>query len=209
MTKPVYEKDLVVLTADKNAQYAIRGILARHLAINIRPVEAELFVHPEKDPGILLRAHEFLRSFTNKYNHAIVVMDREGCGQDDQERSSLERKIQTNLQISGWDDRAIAIVIDPELDIWVWSDSPHVERILGWEDRQPNLRSWLLQNDFFQTDRLKPARPKEALESALRQVRKPRSSAIYEELAKNVSTERCTDPAFTKLRDILRQWFSL
>jgi hypothetical protein len=38
-------------------------------------------------------------------------------------------------------------------------------------------------------------------------VRKPRSSAIYLELARSVSTDRCTDPAFLKLKRCLREWF--
>ncbi len=36
---------------------------------------------------------------------------------------------------------------------------------------------------------------------------KPRSSAIYLALAQAVSTERCSDPAFAKLRQCLREWF--
>ncbi|MEN8217380.1 MAG: hypothetical protein ABFS56_13640 [Pseudomonadota bacterium] len=26
-----------------------------------------------------------------------------------------------------------------ELEIWVWSDSPHVAEILGWKNKQPDL----------------------------------------------------------------------
>ncbi len=41
----------------------------------------------------------------------------------------------------------------------------------------------------------------------LRTARKPRSSSIYLELARSVGTERCTDPAFLKLKRCLREWF--
>ena len=43
-----------------------------------------------------------------------------------------------------------------------------------------------------------PPRPKEAMEAALRQVRKPRSSAIYLELAQRVSLRGHTEPAFQR-----------
>jgi hypothetical protein len=55
----------------------------------------------------------------------------------------------------------------------------------------------------------KPARPKEAVQLALKTVRTPRSSSIYLELARSVSTDRCTDPAFLKLKRCLREWFPL
>jgi hypothetical protein len=64
------------------------------------------------------------------------------------------------------------------------------------------------QRGFLEEDELKPARPKEALEAALRVVRVPRSSAIYKALAEKVSLSRCTDPAFLKLKTVLQQWFS-
>jgi hypothetical protein len=31
---------------------------------------------------------------------------------------------------------------------------------------------------------------------------------LYRKLAEAVSLERCTDPAFVKLRTVLRQWFA-
>lgn len=40
-------------------------------------------------------------------------------------------------------------------------------------------------------------------------VRKPRSSAIYQQLAMRVSLVRCHDPALAKLRRILQDWFAL
>jgi hypothetical protein len=45
------------------------------------------------------------------------------------------------------------------------------------------------------------------VETVLRTVRQPRSSGLYRKLAEKVSLERCTDPAFDKLRIVLRRWF--
>ncbi|HEY4589423.1 MAG TPA: hypothetical protein VII86_09345, partial [Thermoanaerobaculia bacterium] len=100
-----------------------------------------------------------------------------------------------------------AVVISPELESWVWSDSPHVERALGWDRGPAPLRSWLQEKGLLEAGAAKPAQPKEAVELALKTVRTPRSSSIYLELARSVSTDRCTDPAFLKLKRCLREWF--
>src|SRR4029077_8753446 len=108
---------------------------------------------------------------------------------------------------AGWGDRAAAIVISPELENWVWSDSPHIDRALGWGGSEVPLKDWLGERGSRNAEAIKPARPKEAVELALRIAYKPRSSSIYFELAQSVSTDRCTDPAFLKLRRCLREWF--
>jgi hypothetical protein len=56
-------------------------------------------------------------------------------------------------------------------------------------------------------NRGKPADPKAAVEKALVAARKPRSSALYRELAENVNLDRCQDPSFIKLKSTLRNWF--
>jgi hypothetical protein len=119
----------------------------------------------------------------------------------------LESEIEEHLSGAGWGDRAAAIVISPELENWVWSDSPHVDRALGWEGRTVPLRDWLRENGFLDAGAAKPANPKEAVVRALFTARKPFSSSIYFGLAQLVSTDRCTDPAFLKLKRCLREWF--
>lgn len=207
MTTVPYLQDLVVLVADKNMEFAVKGILGRFPALKIREVIPVVHVHPEKDPGCLLRGHEFLSLFQNQFAHALILLDREGCGQEKIDRETLEIEIESRLSQSGWDGRVAAVVIDPELEMWVWSDSPQVDAVLGWQGKNPELRSWLKTKNFLQEGQAKPARPKEALESVLRMARKPRSSSLYLQLAKQVGLERCVDPAFAKLKTILQTWF--
>lgn len=202
-----YPRDLVVLTADKNAQFAMRGLLERAPSLGIRRLVPDFFTHPDKDAGVLHRASGFLQPFSSTYAHAIVMMDRLGSGKESVDRGVLEHEIEQSLSASGWRDRAAAIVLDPELEIWVWSDSPRVDDALGWRGRTPSLRSWLQEKGFVQQGASKPTAPKEVLEQALRIVHKPRSSAIYQQLAMTVSVARCTDAAFLKLRRVLQCWF--
>lgn len=202
-----WNSDLVVLVADASMESAIRGLLERNQSLLIRPVKADVHTHIERDPGCLLRSHDFLRPLAPRYAHALVLFDRKGCGQETKSRESLEEAVEALLAGAGWGDRAAAVVIDPELEVWVWSDSPHVEDVLGWRDQTPPLRAWLAGQGLLQEGHPKPAPPKEALQRALRLVRKPPSSRIYRDLARRVAVDRCTDPAFLKLRRLLTSWF--
>ena len=201
-------KDLVILVADKNMEFSVTGLLSRYPSLGFRELSAEVFVHPHKDPGCLLRGHEFLRPFTRQYRHALIMLDREGSGREEMAREELEKEIESRLHSSGWSDRAAAVVLDPELEVWVWSDSPVVDLALGWKGRKPHLREWLISEGYLAPTQSKPKRPKDAVERALRISAKRRSSAIYLELAQRVGLARCSDPAFVKLRTILRAWFA-
>ncbi len=198
-------KDLVVLVADKNMEYSVKGILSRPQALSIRQISFELFVHPHNDPGCLNDGHHFLRTSLNQSTHALILFDREGCGREGLTRQQLEQQVEANLFRSGW-QQAAAIVLNPELEIWVWSDSPHVAELLGW--KQPELNRWLKTKGFLREGEIKPERPKESMEAALKKVRKPRSSILYRRLAEKVSFGRCTDEAFNKFKTTLQNWFS-
>lgn len=202
------QRDLAVLVADKNMEFAVGSLLARHQSIGIRPVTSTLYRHPERDPGCFRFAHDLLRSSANSHAYALVMFDREGCGKEEFTREELEQLVEARLAQNGWSDRAAAVVLDPELEVWVWADSPRVDDALGWERRHQTLRAWLVQNGLANTEHEKPMRPKEAVETVLRFVRKPRSSSIYRQLANQVNFEGCTDQAFVKFKATLRGWFA-
>jgi hypothetical protein len=202
-------KDLVVLVADKDTQFTLQGLFSRNKSLNIRDISQsyDIFVHIQRDPGCYNQCVDFLRPFTKEYEHALVVFDHEGSGQEKRTREEIEIELEQKLKGSGWQERAAVIILQPELEIWVWGDSPQIEKFLGWESVNPNLRTWLIQKNLLQESELKPNRPKEAMEESLRQVRKPRSSAIYQELAKNVSFKNCIDNSFQKFKQVLQNWF--
>jgi hypothetical protein len=198
-------RDLIALVADKNMEAALGALLGRNQALGTRQIQAEIYVHPGRDPGCLRRAHDFLSAQNSSFQHALVLLDRQGCGSED-DAPALEAEIEDRLR-SAWTDRARAIVIDPELEVWVWSDSPHVDEALGWAGRLPGLRDWLVNEHHLPQDALKPTDPKAAMEGALSAAGIPRSSAIYARLAKTVSLRRCQDRAFLRLRQTLADWF--
>jgi hypothetical protein len=202
-----WQSDLVVLVADGDMEFAIRGLLRRPQALPIRSLRVEIHRHLQRDPGCFLTAHDFLRPFASRSAHGLVLFDKQGCGREETSRESLEVVVENRLSAAGWGERAAAVALDPELEIWVWSDSPQVDRCLGWEGRRPPLRQWLRTEGLLSEGARKPHDPKTALRKALRAGGKGASAAIFEELASGVSLDRCADPAFLKLRRLLASWF--
>jgi len=200
-------RDLIVLVADKNMKAAVHGLLSRCRSREIRSVDAEVVTHPQKDSGCYNNGAEYLSVFRGQYTHALLMLDREGCGRDQSEAVAIERDLESRFLSAGWGGGARAIVFDPELEIWVWSGSPRVGECLGWNNPDTSLKEWLLTRGYLSPGHLKPIRPKEAVEAVLYECRIPRSSAIYQRLAETVSLRGCTDRAFVKFRSTLHDWF--
>jgi hypothetical protein len=210
MTEPPKTKDLIVLVPDADMEYAIQALLPRHQALDIRPVTFDIRRHMQRDAGCRSDCHNFLRLFLNDYQCALVLFDHEGCGREQMTRLELETDVEGRLKANGWGDRCAVIVISPELEAWVWSDSPVVDEALGWRDRTPSMRDWLQSKTaIWHPHHSKPKQPKEAMESALRTVRKQKSPRLYEYLGKSVAVDRCKDSSFSKFKKVLRQWFGV
>jgi hypothetical protein len=200
--------DLVVLSADRKIEHSIQSLIERRAkALGIRRPMVEYVTHPNHDPGCLRSADKLLAVFRGRATHSLVVFDHEGSGREEQPREELERAVESLLEASGWKNCSAAIAIAPELEAWVWNDSPHVGAALGWRGRTP-LRAWLVREGLLAAGAAKPSRPKEAVEAVLRHARKQLSSSIYSDIAARVGLDRCVDPAFNKLRRILRAWFA-
>jgi hypothetical protein len=136
------------------------------------------------------------------------MFDRKGCGKV-ATRLALEEEVETRLRQNGWEGRSAAVVIDPELEAWVWGDYAAVGSVLGWHRTDPTLQQWLAQEGFLRPGQHKPDHPKEAFERTLYTLRKPKSSSLYFDMASQVNTDGCLDSAFLKLRATLQNWFPL
>lgn len=200
--------DLIAVVPDADMEATVHALLSRPSALGIRPIAFDVKRHVQRDAGCRSGAHDYLRLWLTTSQYAVVLFDHEGCGRENIARKVVETEVEKRLEANGWRDRCAVIVIAPELESWVWSDSPVVDDVLGWSGRIPHLREWVRsETDFWQDRSAKPKRPKEAFHAALQEVRTPRSSALFSELARQVSVERCIDPSFHKLRDVLRRWF--
>lgn len=208
-------RDCIFLLADKNMEATFIGFLTReqfHLSLGTRQFEfdqAEDLIVDEigNDPGVYTRAHEFLRPYQRTHRYAIIVLDNAWDGSPGVR--DIENNIRTNMIKSGWnEDNFVVIVIDPELEVWIWQDSPHVAAAFLFKQNIP-LRKWLEARGLWDASEPKPPDPKKAVEETLRISRTPRSSAIYRKITSRVSVKGCTDPAFQRLCSTMQQWFSI
>jgi hypothetical protein len=162
VNQPTDVKDLIVLLADKHAEFSMQGILAHPLRLGIRDITFKVVADRQgKDPGVFRRCHDILRSSLGLYNHALVVFDRDGCGSQEN-REALESESEKRLAQNGWRDRCAAIVIDPELEVWVWSESPHVRDVLGWSSTMAELKRTLEEAGYLERGHVKPHQPEAA-----------------------------------------------
>jgi len=201
--------DLIILVADKNTQFLLKGLLPRISYIEkTRKFVYHIIIHIERDPGVYKSCHEVLRPLLSSYLYALVIMDKAGSGHENETREDIEAHLENNLNNNGWQDRAAAIVIDPELENWIWVKSKHLENAMTWSKHRDNLFSWAQANGF-KFNKGKPILPKEAFESALQIVNTPRSSSIYYEISASASYKSCQDPSFQKLIYTLKTWFKV
>lgn len=128
---------------------------------------------------------------------------KEGSGGEGISVEELELEVKQGLERNGWDRRCEVIALDPELEIWVWSNSPHVPESLGLDSHHLNE----VLERFPRNAIGKPVHPKEAMQESPRLARKPRSAAIFRQLASSVSLWGCQDRAFRKLLSTLQTWF--
>ena len=206
MNEAAAAKDLFVLAADLDLKNTIEGLLSRPTHLNIRPIAFHTERHLNRDSGCRTDAAEYLRPFLGSYRHALVVFDRDGCGSG-LRREEIQQDLGETLGRNGWKDNAQVIVIDPELEVWIWARSPAVSKALGWDGRYGVLRRWLGSRGLWPQGRDKPSDPKKAMEQAMRHRRTQLSARLFRNLADAVDFEHCKDPAFIELRATLRTWF--
>lgn len=203
-------RELVVLVADGTMRAVFAAFFERefHHVLACAPFDfdprLDLFNNPlEKDGGVHRRCHDILRPYLRSHRRALVVLDQQFGGQRAAEevRGDVERLLAT----SGWADRAACSVIDPELEVLLWQDNPNVERALRHQGS--SLRRQLAANGRWPEGHAKPTDPKNAIKAIIRANRAGPPMVVYSEIARSVSASRCTDPAFHRIRDTLREWF--
>lgn len=208
--------DLIFFVADKNMAAAVGGLLERdqiHCIVGCRAFAFDArrdikVAEGQHDPGLFTRANELLRPLAGEYAHAVVIVDEEWTGSPG--ATEIEKKLRAHLDDAGWTaETSLGLCVRPEADVWLWSDSPYSANVLGWTSWDV-LRPRLEQEGLLEAGKVKPARPKEAAEWALRNSpgkKAPRSSALYRQVSSQVSVQRCEDDALMRLLDALRAWF--
>ena len=198
--------DLVCIVADKDMKAAITQLFRRSKNLGTRVFEYEVVTHPEHDPGCFHNSEKILNGYCSTAKHALIILDYDWDGVPASNGSELEDQLEQSLNKRYEEGWARAVVIEPELEAWVFSISPHVAKVLGWPSNE-RLRSTLASAKLWRAGQPKPSDPKTALEEALRRRQIPRSSSIYRQLAERVGTKSCTDRSFVRLKSLLNAWF--
>ncbi|NQU63539.1 MAG: hypothetical protein HQ517_04555, partial [SAR324 cluster bacterium] len=202
-------RDCIFLLADANMKAAFEGFLCREqfhrsLGCGSFGFNANLDLKVaagDCDPGLYTRGHELLRPFLNTHAHAIIVLDAEWEGSPG--AAEIVEHVTMHLLLSGWkENNSKVIVIDPELENWIWQRNIHVATALGLNSS--NDFSSLIKEDIWPDGQAKPNRPKETLEGVLESKRIPRSSSIYKKITSRVSVRGCKDGAFHELLILLK-----
>lgn len=201
------------VVADSTMGQVIRAFLGRqgfHLSLGCGPFDfdAHQDIVPARgrnDPGLYAAARQFAAGARSSHEHLVVVLDAEWEGSPG--APVIQAGIEKQCVEAGWSpDRICAVVIEPELESWIWQDNPHVEAAVG-HTRPPTLREALGAEGLWPIGAAKPPRPKETLQSALRRARIPWSASIHAQIAGRISTKGCTDVSFQRLVEALRNWF--
>lgn len=208
-------RDCFFLVADKNMEGMLKGFFSRkafHLSLGCGPFTFDprqdlMVAHGQNDPGLYTRANEFLQPYSKTHRHAVVMIDVDWVGSPG--KDAILQRLRDHLCDAGWiEEHGCGVVVDPELENWVWQDTSHLCSSLGFSRPFADLRAILEDNGFWHPLEAKPHRPKEAMEWVLRRTHTRRSSAIYRHLAMQVSVRGCTDEAFQTLRQAFVRWFA-
>ena len=199
--------DLFIL-ADADIAATMNSLFTqRHDSLGIPSIEFTIIRRMKRDSGCRQGEAMAARSYINDHEYALVLFDKDGSGDERSERLDILIALEEDLRRAGWKDRSKAIVIEPELEMWVWSGSPHVGKVLGWNEGTGALREWLCEHGLWPEGEAKPPDPKLALKRAMKAKNCSPTAATFKELAEKVSLRKCEDPAFLEVRETLQVWF--
>jgi hypothetical protein len=182
-----------------------RSLGCGHFDVDLTNPSLDIIVdRARNDPGVYTFAQDWEQVIQHTHRHAIFVLDAEwdGAPSPQKIRTDMARRIMDK----GWarDDFEV-IVIEPELESWIWQDNPHVAKAFRFKDG--SLRDWLQEQGCWPEDCAKPPRPKEAVKRVGRHTRVGQSSANYKNITNKVSVKNCVDASFQMMASCLRRWF--
>lgn len=212
------KRDCLFFVADTNMANVVDGFLSRgHLQGRIGcrdflfDFDSDVLEAPRlgmgSDGGIYRYCHSLLQEngYMDTHERLIVMLDQQFGSE--LPASTVREEILGRLRANGWgDDKADVVVIDPELEVWIWQDSPHVHAAVGFADAG-SLREALKNDSDWPDGHVKPLQPKELFQAVCRRYRTVYSPALYRDIVERVSVRSCTDAAFQQLVATLCRWF--
>lgn len=210
MTTQSFSKDLLVLTADSQMKRVIETLLEqRRSALSISDrLAVDVVSHRHQDSGCRKDSGSVLNPRRSVYHKAMVIFDFHGSGKQDISALDLEQELEAQYETGGWgSDRVTFIIIDPELEAWVFgAPFQRLQQAVGWT-HQNTMQQWLEANEYLPSAATKPPDPQGAIDAILYLQNKKRSGKFFADLARTINFNRCQDRAFQKFRSTLQRWF--
>lgn len=211
-------RDVIFHLADEHMEKGLKAFFARdnwHFALDCRRFEidpkseADFYRVPgHTDGGIWRHAAENLRPFLDQYEHAVIVLDADfepHPGAD-----VLREDISAAMVQAGWPlERFAVVVIEPELEAWLWAPNLNVARAFGHEDFE-QMRATLEREGLWNPGEAKPHDLKAARDRAARLGGKKLGGPIFKGVFSVISRaafNQCVEPGFITLRTALQTWF--
>ena len=169
-------RDCFFVVAEANMEYTLLGMLSRarfDLTLQCRRFAFDhrqdlLVAVGDNDPGLFTRVENYVRPVRPTHAHVVVMLDSEWAGSPG--TVAIREQIIEGCVRCGWQHDAVAaIVLEPELETWMWQDNKIVEAAVGYAG--PSLRQELEKRGAWPSAAPKPPRPKETLEAVLRENR--------------------------------------
>ncbi len=209
-------KDLLIVTADNSIKAALCGFFEREGWWNavgcgrfsIDPQNDIKAAQGLNDPGLYRRAGDLLQPLAPEYRHVLVILDGEWEGAPS-DPHAIRDAVENHIESAGWaKGDGCGIVIVPELEIWLWADSPHLASLLNFPDFASLRQHVQTNSDAWPVGSAKPADPEEALKVVCRNAPvTPKNPSLFRHVCRAVGTKHCADPAVARLFDALRTWF--
>jgi hypothetical protein len=94
-------KELLILTADKNAEYTVRSVAERVKAVERISFSYDIITHPRQDAGVCKYSVEYVRPFIKSHERLLAMFDYEGCGREGIPRMEIEDSVEKALSNNG------------------------------------------------------------------------------------------------------------
>ena len=211
-------RDVIFHLADEHMEKGLKAFFSRddwHYAMACRKVDintegdADILRVPGcTDGGTWKHAAENLVPFREKYTRAVIILDADfepHPGAD-----VLQRDVTADMLASGWAaERFAVVVIQPELEAWLWAPNINVALAFGHKDFD-QLRGALEKEKLWNPGEPKPHDIKRARDRAARLGGKKTGGPIFKGVFNAISKkalDRCVEPGFQVMRAAMQAWF--
>lgn len=211
-------RDVIFHLADQHMEAGFRAFFARenwhhvlHCSrFNLDP-DSERDIYRRggyTDGGLWRHAHSNLAPFLGEYRHAVIVLDADFEPHPGVE--TLREDITNNMRAAGWDeDSFCVVVIDKELEAWLWAPNLNVAQAFGHDDFD-KMRDALAAKNLWNAGAAKPNDLKAARNLASKLGGRKTGGPIFRSVFGSISSracDRCQEAGFNTLRTALQTWF--